>query len=88
MPTFTLRCLERDGFVTRTVQLSTEVGRRGYVRANPLISFVNLADNRGPNRRRSGPHPERISTCYIKALRSSELGSRFGAYSQSTIGDG
>jgi hypothetical protein len=51
------------------------------VRANPLIQFVNLADNRGPDRRRSGPHPERISSCYIKALRSSELGSRFGAYS-------
>jgi hypothetical protein len=43
---------------------------------------VNLADNRGPDRRRCGPHPERISSCYIKALRSSELGSRFGAYSQ------
>jgi hypothetical protein len=54
----------------------------GYVRANPLIEFVNLADNRGPDRRRSGPYPERISSCYIKALRSSELGSRFGAYSQ------
>ena len=53
----------------------------GYVRANPLIEFVNLADNRGPDRRRSGPYPERISSCYIKALRSSELGSRFGAYS-------
>ena len=46
----------------------------GYVRANPLIEFVNLADNRGPDRRRSGPYPERISSCYIKALRSSELG--------------
>jgi hypothetical protein len=54
----------------------------GYVRANPLIEFVNLADNRGPDRRRSGPYPERISSCYVKALRSSELGSRFGAYSQ------
>jgi hypothetical protein len=54
----------------------------GYVRANPLIWFVNLADNRGPDRRPSGPHPQRISSCYIKALRSSELGSRFGAYSQ------
>ena len=52
------------------------------MRANLLIWFVNLADNRGPDRRRSGPHPERISSCYIKALRSSELGSRFGAYSQ------
>jgi hypothetical protein len=52
------------------------------VRANPLIEFVNLADNRGPDRRRSGPYPERISSCYIKALRSSGLGSRFGAYSQ------
>jgi hypothetical protein len=51
------------------------------VRANPLIEFVNLADNRGPDRRRSGSYPERISSCYIKALRSSELGSRFGAYS-------
>jgi hypothetical protein len=56
-------------------------GTPGYVRANLLIYFVNLADNRGPDRRRSGPHPERISSCYIKALRSSELGSRFGAYS-------
>jgi hypothetical protein len=54
----------------------------GYMRANPLIEFVNLAFNRGPDRRRSGPYPERISSCYIKALRSSELGSRFGAYSQ------
>ena len=54
----------------------------GYVRANPLIEFVNLADNRGPDRRRSGPYPELISSCYIKALRSSEVGSRFGAYSQ------
>jgi hypothetical protein len=47
-----------------------------------LIWFVNLADSRGPNRRRSGPNPKRISSCYIKALRSPELGSRFGAYSQ------
>jgi hypothetical protein len=39
----------------------------------------------GPNRRRSGPHPERISSCYIKALRSSELGSRFGAFSQDML---
>jgi nucleotidyltransferase/DNA polymerase involved in DNA repair len=46
----------------------------GYVRANPLIEFVNLADNWGPDRRRLGPYPERISWCYIKALRSSELG--------------
>jgi hypothetical protein len=49
-----------------------------------LICFVNFADNRGPDRRRSGPHPERISSRYIKALRSSELGSCFGAYSQMT----
>ena len=54
----------------------------GLREANRLIWFVNLADNRGPDRRRSGPHPKRISLCYIKALRSSELGSRFGAYSQ------
>ena len=54
----------------------------GYVRLNSLILFVNLADNRGPDQRRSGPHPERISSCYIKALRSSQLGSGFGAYSQ------
>ena len=40
-----------------------------YVRANPLIEFVNLTDSRGPDRRRSGPHPKRISSCYIKALR-------------------
>jgi len=38
---------------------------------------VNWADNRGPDRRRSGPHPERISSCYIKALRSSEVGVTF-----------
>ena len=38
--------------------------------------------NRGPDLHRSGPHPERISACYIKTLRSSELGSRFGAHSQ------
>lgn len=25
------------------------------MRANPLIEFVNLADNRGPDQRRSGP---------------------------------
>jgi hypothetical protein len=49
--------------------------------ANLLIYFVNLADNRGPDRRRPGPHPERISSRYIKALRSSEFESRFGAYS-------
>ena len=30
----------------------------GYVRANRLIEFVNLADNWGPDRRRSGPYPE------------------------------
>ena len=42
-----------------------------------------MADNRGPDRRRSGPHRERISSCYIKALRSSELGSRFGSDSHS-----
>src|ERR1700676_4616493 len=53
----------------------------GLREANLLIYFVNLADNRGPDRRRPGPHPERISSRYIKALRSSELGSRFGAYS-------
>src|ERR1700692_2212637 len=53
----------------------------GLREANLLIYFVNLADNRGPDRRRPGPHPERISWHYIKALRSSELGSRFGAYS-------
>ena len=46
----------------------------GYVTANPLIEFVNLADKRGPDRRRPGPYPERISSSYIKALRSSELG--------------
>jgi hypothetical protein len=56
-------------------------GTPGYLRANPWIQFVNLAENRGPDRRRSGPHPERISSCYIKALQSSELGARFGAYS-------
>jgi hypothetical protein len=49
----------------------------GLRAANLLICFVNLADNRGPDRRRPG----RISSRYIKALRSSELGSRFGAYS-------
>src|ERR1700741_162715 len=54
----------------------------GLREANRLIWFVNLANNRGPDRRRSGPHPKRISSCYIKALRSSELGSRFGAYLQ------
>ena len=53
----------------------------GLREANLLIYFGNLADNRGPDRRRPGPHPERISSRYIKALRSSELGSRFGAYS-------
>src|SRR5246127_3344817 len=61
-------------------------GTPGLREANRLIWFVNLADNRGPDRRRSGPHPKRISSCYIKALRSSELGSRFGAYSQSVNG--
>ncbi len=45
---------------------------------------MNLANNRGPDRRRSRPHPARISACYIKALRSSQLGSRFGAYSHFT----
>jgi hypothetical protein len=30
-------------------------GTLGYVRANLLIWFVNLADNRDPDRRRSGP---------------------------------
>ena len=48
----------------------------GLREANLLIYFVNLADNRGPDRRRPGPHPERISSCYIKALRPSDLGSR------------
>jgi hypothetical protein len=52
------------------------------VRANLLILFVDTADNRGPDRRRSGPHPERVSSCYVKALQSSDLGSGFGAYSQ------
>jgi hypothetical protein len=59
----------------------------GLREANLLIYFVNLADNRGPDRRRPGPHPERISSLYIKALRSSELGSRFGAYSQSALSE-
>jgi hypothetical protein len=57
----------------------------GLREANLLIYFVNLADNRGPDRRRPGPHPGRISSRYIKALRSSELGSRFGAYSHSNL---
>jgi hypothetical protein len=57
-------------------------GTPGHVRAKLLMLFVDSADNRGPDRRRSGPHPERISSCYIKALRSSDLGSRFGACSQ------
>src|ERR1700688_436278 len=57
----------------------------GLREANLLIYFVNLADNRGPDRRRPGPHPERIFSRYIKALRSSELGSRFGAYSHSSM---
>jgi len=70
-------CDERGRFVNKHRRRTP-----GYVRANPLIEFVNLADNRGPDRRRSGPYPDRISSCYIKALRSSELGSRFGAYSQ------
>ena len=61
-------------------------GTPGLREANRLIWFVNLADNRGPDRRRSGPHPKRISSCYIKALRSSELGSRFGAYSHCDAG--
>ena len=56
----------------------------GLREANLLIYFVNLADNRGPDRRRPGPHPERISSRYIKALRSSEMGSRFGAYSHNS----
>jgi hypothetical protein len=60
-------------------------GTPGYLRANPWIQFVNLAENRGPDRRRSGPHPERISSCYIKVLQSSELGARFGAYSQLVV---
>jgi hypothetical protein len=38
----------------------------GLRAANLLICFVNLADNRGPDRRRPG----RISSRYIKALRS------------------
>jgi hypothetical protein len=38
--------------------------------------------NQRPDLRGSGPHPDRISACYIKTLRSSELGSRFGAHSQ------
>jgi len=59
----------------------------GLREANLLIYFVNLADNRGPDRRRPGPHPERISSRYIKALRSSELGSRFGAYSQTDFSE-
>jgi hypothetical protein len=60
-------------------------GTPGLREANRLIWFVNLADNRGPDRRRSGPHPKRIFSCYIKALRPSELGSRFGVYSQSPL---
>jgi hypothetical protein len=77
-----LRQLRRSGFREQGVNKHRS-GTPGYVGPNPLIQFVNLADNRGPDRRRSGPHRERISSCYIEALRSSELGSRFGAYSQS-----
>lgn len=55
-------------------------GAPDYVRANPLIEFINLAANRGHDRRRSGPHLERIPLCYIKALGSSKPGSRFSAY--------
>jgi hypothetical protein len=51
----------------------------------PALWDAIMADNRGPDRRRSGSYPERISSCYIKALRSSELGSRFSAYSYITF---
>jgi hypothetical protein len=57
----------------------------GLRKANLLIYFANSADNRGSDRRRPGPHPERISSRYIKALRSSEMGACFGAYSHSWV---
>ena len=57
-------------------------------REDQLVDLIReLGRQPGPDRRRSGPHPERIFSCYIKALRSSELGSSFGAYSHHSAVD-
>ena len=60
-------------------------GTPGLREGQPIDLVRELGGQPGPNRRRSGPHPERISSCYIKALRSFELGSRFGAFSQDML---
>ncbi len=45
-------------------------GTPGQLHSNLLILLVSQADDRDPDQRRSGPHPERISPCHFKALRS------------------
>src|SRR6202023_3545822 len=72
-------------FITATpaFKLSVHTKATTGLREDQLVDLIReLGRQPGPDRRRSGPHLERISSCYIKALRSSELGSSFGAYSQ------
>ena|SRR6202790_2462636 len=78
-------------FITATpaFKLSVHTKATTGLREDQLVDLIReLGRQPGPDRRRSGPHPERISSCYIKALRSSELGSSFGAYSHANdVGD-
>jgi hypothetical protein len=56
-------------------------GTPGLREGQPIDLVRELGGQPGSQSAPIRTPPERISSCYIKALRSSELGSRFGAYS-------
>jgi hypothetical protein len=77
------RTLRRVRSAVRKIVVNKHRSRTPGLREGQPVDLVreNCRTTGVPIGADPAPPPERISSCYIKALRSSELGSRVGAYS-------